>query len=123
MFEYKRILGERVRDERKKRHLTQVQLAHLVHSNKRTILDIENYRGNPKLETLFELLTYLEIDPYIVFFPESLDRSEGLKQMELLLHTCPEDQIKMLVPICKSIIAFANFPVQVSATISSQTEG
>ena len=115
MFEYKRILGDRVREERKKRHLTQVQLAHLVHSNKRTILEIENYRGNPKLETLFELLTFLEIDPYIVFFPESLDRSEGLKQLELLLHTCPEEQIKMLVPICKSIIDFAQVTYHTSA--------
>ena len=108
MLKYQRLLGDRVKSERKKRGLTQVQLAELVHSNKRTILDIEKYRGNPKLETLFELLTFLEIDPYLIFFPEPQERSEALTQLELLLHACPEAQIKMLVPICKAIIEFAD---------------
>lgn len=115
MFEYQRILGDRVRDERKRRHLTQPQLAALVHSNKRTILEIENHRGNPKLETLFELLTFLEIDPYTIFFPESKVRSEGLIQLELLLHTCSEEQILMLIPICKSIIDFVKASEKTSA--------
>lgn len=108
MYNYQRILGERVKAERKKRGLTQLQLAEQIHSNKRTIIDIENYRGNPKLETLFDLLTFLKIDPYVIFYPEPTTRSEALNQLELLLHDCTEEQIKMLVPICKSILDFAD---------------
>lgn len=41
MHEYQRILGDRVKEVRNKRGLTQVQLAERIQSNKRTILDIE----------------------------------------------------------------------------------
>lgn len=107
MYNYQRILGECVKTERKKRGLTQVQLAELIHSNKRTIIDIENSRGNPKMETLVDLLTFLRIDPYIIFYSEPTLRSAALSQLELTLHDCSEEQIKMLIPICKSIIDFA----------------
>ncbi len=115
MYQYQRILGDRVKTERLKRGLTQVQLAERIHSNKRTIIDIENHRGNPKLETLFDLLTYLEIDPYTIFYPEPTTRSEALCQLELMLHDCPEEEIKMLVSICKAIMDFANASRQVDA--------
>ena len=115
MYDYQRILGDRVKAERKRRGLTQNQLAELIRSNKRTILDIENYRGNPKLGTLFDLLTYLEIDPYTVFYPEPSERSKALRQLELLLHDCPEEQIELLVPICRSIIDFADTSIKLSA--------
>lgn len=105
MFFYQRVLGDRVKAERLRRGLTQEQLAGRIHSNKRTIIDIENYRGNPKLETLFDLLTYLEIDPYTIFYFEPSERSEALRQLEILLHDCPEEQIQLLVPICKSIVS------------------
>ena len=108
MNNYQRILGERVKSERKKRGLTQVQLAELIHSNKRTIIDIENYRGNPKMETLVDLLTFLRIDPYIIFYSEPTLRSDALSQLELSLHDCSNEQIKMLVPIYRSIIDFAD---------------
>ena len=115
MYQYQRILGERVKAERLKHGLTQAQLAERIHSNKRTIIDIEKYRGNPKLETLFDLLTYLEIDPYIIFYPEPHSRSEALCQLELMLHDCPEEEISKLVSICKAILDFANASRQVDA--------
>lgn len=115
MYQYQRILGDRVKTERLKRGLTQAQLAERIHSNKRTIIDIEKHRGNPKLETLFDLLTYLEIDPYTIFYPEPTSRSEALCQLELLLHDCPEEEIKKLVTICKAIMDFADAKRQVDA--------
>lgn len=116
MYHYQRVLGDRVKTERLKRGLTQVQLAERIHSNKRTIIDIENHRGNPKLETLFDLLTFLEIDPYTIFYSEPMTRSEALCQLELMLHDCPEDEIKILVSICKSIMDFAKTSRQINAT-------
>lgn len=107
MHNFQEILGDRVKRERLKRGLTQTQLAEIVNSNKRTILDIEKHRGNPKLETLFAILTYLEIDPYTIFFPEPPERSEALTQLEQLLHDCTEEQIRCMTSICKSVIAFS----------------
>jgi transcriptional regulator with XRE-family HTH domain len=115
MHDFQRILGERVKIERKKRGLTQKQLADLVHSNKRTILDIENSRGNPKLETLISIFSYLEIDPYTIFFPEPPTRSEALTQLEKQLHDCSEEQIQILASICKNIIEFSEAKEHIGA--------
>lgn len=115
MYEFQRILGERVKAERNKRGLTQKQLADLIHSNKRTILDIENGRGNPKLETLFSILNYLEIDPYTIFFPEPPTRSVAMMQLEQQLHGCTEEQIYILASICKSVMVFSEIREHIGA--------
>ncbi len=115
MHDYQRVLGERVKAERKKRGLTQAQLGKLTHSNKRTILDIENYRGNPKLETLISILSFLEIDPYIIFFPGTPERSEALSLLEQQLHGCSEEQIRQLTYIYKAVLAFSDASEKVGA--------
>ena len=114
MHSYQQALGDRVKRERKKRGLTQIQLAEMVHSNKRTILDIEKHKGNPKLDTLFDLLTYLEIDPYTIFFSATSERSEALLQIEQMLHGCTEEQIQIIATICKSVIEFSDEKNRVS---------
>ena len=115
MHNFQEILGDRVKSERLKRGLTQTQLAEIVNSNKRTILDIEKHRGNPKLETLFAILTYLEIDPYTIFFPEPPERSEALTQLEQLLHDCTEEQIRCMTSICKSVMEFSEIKERIRA--------
>ena len=115
MHKHQRILGDLVKAERLKRGMTQEQLAIAIHSNKRTIIDIEKYRGNPKLDTLIELLTYLNIDPYIIFFQNSPGHSEALSHLEQQLHDCSEEQIDLLVPICRMIIEFAEASNHISA--------
>ena len=66
VYSYTKALGDCVRAARKRKGLTQAELAELIHSDKRTILNIENYRGNPKLDTLYDLVTELEINPNVV---------------------------------------------------------
>ena len=116
MYSYQRILGDCVKTARQKIGMTQLQLAEQIHSNKRTIIDIEKYRGNPKLETLFDLLTFLEIDPYMIFYPKPPTRSEAMSQMKLLLQHYSEERIKRLIPICKSILEFADEAEKINAT-------
>ena len=57
----KKLLGDAVREERLRRNLSQNSLAEQAKISLRTVSDIENYIGNPQLETLYALATYLHI--------------------------------------------------------------
>lgn len=116
MHDFQHILGVRVKEERKKRGLTQAQLAECVHSNKRTILDIEKGHGNPKLETLFALLTFLEIDPFSIFYSEPSGRSSALLKLERQLHDCSEEQIEIMNSICEAVLDFSYASERIAAT-------
>ena len=62
MPEYSRILGDVVKVARGKSGLTQAEVAVAIHRDTRTVLNIENYKGNPKLEVLYPLVRTLKID-------------------------------------------------------------
>ena len=49
----KKLLGDAVREERLRRNLSQNSLAEQAKISLRTVSDIENYIGNPQLETLY----------------------------------------------------------------------
>ena len=51
----KKLLGDAVREERLRRNLSQNSLAEQAKISLRTVSDIENYIGNPQLETLYAL--------------------------------------------------------------------
>ena len=56
-----------VREERLRRNLSQNSLAEQAKISLRTVSDIENYIGNPQLETLYALATYLHISIDAIF--------------------------------------------------------
>lgn len=49
MYKFSRTLGELVRKSRIQMGLTQMDISSALEMDSRTILNIENYRGNPKL--------------------------------------------------------------------------
>ena len=53
MQDYGRPLGDAVKVARNDLKLTQEQVASQTNTDPRTIMNIENYRGNPKMGTLF----------------------------------------------------------------------
>lgn len=53
MQDYARLLGDAVKVARNDLKLTQEQVANQTNTDPRTIMNIENYRGNPKMGTLF----------------------------------------------------------------------
>lgn len=56
-------LGRVVRIARKRKRITQDYLAEKVGVQPRTILEIENGRGNPRFENLFVMVRLLDIAP------------------------------------------------------------
>lgn len=53
MSEYAEILGDVVKAKRLELNLTQSEVAEKVDVDVRTILNIENHKGNPKWEVLY----------------------------------------------------------------------
>ena len=59
---YSHPLGDAVKVARSELVLTQEQVAVKIDADVRTVMNIENYKGNPKMETLFPLIRLLKID-------------------------------------------------------------
>lgn len=55
-YEFKRPLGDAVKRIRGESGLTQNEVATRAGMDVRTVLNIENYRGNPKMQVIYPLV-------------------------------------------------------------------
>ena len=85
MPEYSRPLGDAVKRARTELSLTQNEVADAADVDVRTVLNIENYKGNPKMEVLFPLVRVLKIDAREIFNPEMKRDSPALRQLRVLI--------------------------------------
>lgn len=104
MPEYSRPLGDAVKRARGRAGLTQSEVADAADIDVRTVINIENYKGNPKLEVLFPLVRALEMDSREIFNPEMQRVSPALRQLRLLVEDCSEDEAMAIMPILRSIL-------------------
>ena len=102
MYVFSRPLGDTVKKARRELGLTQAKVADTIDIDARTIMNIENYIGNPKTEILFPLLRTLKIDPWSVFYPELQNTDGAFRQLQLLLSQCSDSEIESLLPIIKA---------------------
>ena len=104
MSEYSRILGDVVKVAREKAGLTQAEVAASIDRDSRTVLNIENYKGNPKLEVLYPLVRALKIDSREIFIPEMQLESPALRQLQLMVAECSEAEADAIIPVVKAAI-------------------
>ena len=104
MSEYARVLGDVVKVAREKEGLTQAEVAAAIDRDPRTVLNIENYKGNPKLEVLYPLIRVLKIDARDIFNPELRCQNPALHQLFVLISECSEEEAKAIIPIVKAAI-------------------
>ena len=105
MSDYSRPLGDTVKRARGKLGLTQNEVADAISKDNRTVLNIENYKGNPKMEVLFPLIRYLHIDAREIFNPEMQRESPAIQELRLLIEDCSEDEAQRLIPIFNSVLS------------------
>lgn len=105
MLNYAEILGNTVRKARSGLELTQSEVAERIDVDVRTVLNIENHKGNPKLEVLFPLIRELKIDPSTIFYPEMDHSRAGIVQMNQLLSKCSDQEVDALLTICENILS------------------
>lgn len=105
MLNYAEILGDVVKKARLELKLTQNAVADRVDVDVRTVMNIENHKGNPKMEVLFPLIRELKIDPSTIFYPEMDHSRAGIVQMNQLLSKCSDQEIDALLAICVNILS------------------
>ncbi len=105
MQDYSHPLGDAVKIARSELGLTQEQVAGKIDADVRTVMNIENYKGNPKMETLFPLVRLLKIDAREIFNPEMQRESPAIRQLRFLIEECSEQEAAALIPIIQSILS------------------
>ena len=104
MPEYAKPLGNAIRQARLKSGLTQVAVAEKVGIDQRTVLNIENGNGNPKMEVLYPLVRALEVDPWEIFYSELEHDNEAFRKLRIMLKDCNNAEIAALLPIVDAAI-------------------
>ena len=104
MLNFTRPLGDTVRKARTEQGFTQASIAERVDIDSRTIINIERYKGNPTLEILYPLVRVLNIDPWDIFYPEMKHDESALRQIDLFLRNCSEEELNLLLPICQTVV-------------------
>ena len=104
MQEYAYTLGNAVKQARLGLKMTQLEVADRIQADERTILNIEHYKGNPKLEILWALIRALGIDANAVFYPEKAHGSNDRLRLQLLLDGCSEEELKLLLSVSESVL-------------------
>lgn len=105
MPEFSRPLGDSVKLARGRLQLTQNELANAIDVDSRTVLNIENYKGNPKMEVLYPLIRTLKIDAREIFNPEMIRQSPALRQLRMLVEDCSEEEAEVMISVFSSILS------------------
>lgn len=98
-------LGDSLKRAREKMKLTQSDVAALAGVDTRTVLNIENYRGNPKFEVLYPIVRALNLDMREIFYPEMSRDSVSLNYLQQTIGTCTDDEAEILIPIVASVLS------------------
>ena len=102
---YSKPLGDAVKRARGELDLTQSQVADAADIDVRTVLNIENYKGNPKMEVLYPLVRALKMDSREIFYPELLRDSAVIRRLRLLVAECNEEEAAALIPVVESVLS------------------
>ena len=105
MQDYSHPLGDAVKVARSELGLTQEQVTGKIDADVRTVMNIENYKGNPKMETLFPLIRLLKIDAREIFNPEMQRETPAIRQLRFLIEECSEQEAKALIPIIEAVFS------------------
>ena len=104
MHEYSRPLGDAVKRARGKSGLTQNEVADMADVDVRTVLNIENYKGNPKMEVLYPLVRALKIDAREIFNPEIRRETPALRQLRVMIEECSDEEAAAIIPVFQSVL-------------------
>ncbi len=104
MQDFAKPLGDTVKQARLEMELSQKELARNVHVDVRTIMNMENYTGNPTMEILYPLLRYLKVDVREIFFPEMQRSTPALSQLRQFVEDCSESDAAAILPVLQSFL-------------------
>ena len=107
-------LGDTVKKARKRLGLTQLKAAEICSIDLHTILNIENYQGNPKMTVLFSLVRGLQIDSQKIFYPGMEIKNPSVSQLRFLIEDRSEQEAAALIPVVQA------FPEAVRSNVAAE---
>ena len=105
MHDYVKNLAKVVRAAREDAHLSQAGLAEKIGCDERTILNIENNRGNPKFEVLCQIIAYLHIPADQIFHPSAATDGIQKQKLLLMLQECTDQEATEILPAIEYLLA------------------
>ena len=90
-------LGQKMRESRKKKDLTQQELADLSHVSVKQIAKIEKGEINPSYLILKALAKVLPLSLDTLINPDVSPEDEGASQMKMLYCSCPSEMRETLL--------------------------
>lgn len=97
MDKIKENLGIVIREAREKAGLTQCELSEELGLGDKTILNIENFRGNPKFDSLYPLVNRLKIPGDRLFYPDVDEDAPNKRQLLLEIQSCSDKEAAELL--------------------------
>lgn len=110
MFEFSQALAETVKEARVQMHLTQNELASMIDIDSRTVLNIENCKGNPKMEVLYPLIRALKIDAREIFNPEMERQLPAIRRLRILVEDCSEQEAEAIISVVETVLSVLRNP-------------
>ncbi len=104
------VFAKLVVETRKKRGLTQKQLAENLGMSHRTILQIEGCRSNPKLETAILIAKCLDISMDAIVFTDKKAPTDLPKCVRDYFHSKSEAKAQKLIELCKTAESLNDIP-------------
>lgn len=104
MYDYSHSLATAVKNARIQLSMTQREVANAADIDDRTVLNIENGKGNPKLEVLYPLVRVLRINPNEIFYPEHINGTSEQYQLHKIIDDCTEQEAAALLSAVSSIL-------------------
>lgn len=101
----KQMIGARIAEIRKKKGMTQDELAEKMEISSKYVSAIERGKGNPALDTLITLAKSLGVDMGVIFsLPQIEDPAKRKSLINSLLNKADDDQLKVALKVLSSII-------------------
>lgn len=105
-MEIKQLLGVRIRELRKNRHLTQEQLAEKVGINPKYVSSIERGKENPTLDIFIKIAEVLEVNIGELFQQLGVeDPRKRLQTILSLIKQAPTEQQRLALKILSALFS------------------
>ena len=104
IFSISEKLGGVMKAARKKRHLTQRQLAERLSITPQYLMSIENRNQIPGSSLLFLMIRVLDISADEIFYPEQGNECELIGRLSIMLCRFEEHDIELIISILQVLL-------------------
>ena len=104
-MDIKELLGKRIREYRKKRNMTQFQLAEMLGVDDKHLSRIELGKNMPQSSMISKICEVLEIEPKELFEFYHLDKPKNIKnELKTLIDKLDEEQIVLAYKYVRNFV-------------------